>query len=114
MLTIRASNHRQRQRERILADKGGVQTVRVDYSPWAADNGSVSSVIASVEHGNAAIGGESLAANIKTMTITTAESGASLIKLVAYDGSADKDVRWIEVIARDPATEGVEDYGMMR
>tara|TARA_R110000823_G_scaffold120005_1_gene244690 strand:- start:147 stop:494 length:348 start_codon:yes stop_codon:yes gene_type:complete len=102
---------RARERNRRLAFEGGAETVTFDYTSWAEDNGTVTGVTVTVETGNAAISGEALASNVKTMVITTTNSGRSLIKLAATDGT-NTDIQWLEVYAKDINIAYDTDYGM--
>lgn len=104
------TNNRRQQLRQMLSFKGQTETVTVDYSPWSDDNGTVSAVTASVESGQASIGNESLTSNVKTMTITTAETGASMIKLSATAGN-NVDVSYLYVFSKDPQAK-TEDYGL--
>lgn len=112
MKTYAITNRRTSQQQHRLAYAGGAELVRVDYSSWAEDNGTVTDVTASVEYGDAAISGESLTANVKSMTITTASAGKSLIKLTATSGT-DIDVQWLHIHAKDPAAAVSDDYGLV-
>ena len=94
-----------------LAYAGGAEQVQVDYSAWAEVNGTVTGVTITVEYGEAAISAESLTSNVKSFLVTTANSGKSLLKLVATDGT-DKDVMWLYVWAKDPTLAFSDDYGM--
>ena len=94
----------------MLAFKSGAETITVDYSPWSDDNGSVTAVAATVKAGQAAISNESLSANVKQMTIMTAESGASMIKLSATAGN-NTHISYIYILAKDPDSHS-EDYGI--
>ena len=106
---IRANNRRTQLRQ-MLTFKGGTETVTIDYSPWSDSNGNVTAVTASLESGQASIGNEPLASNVKTMTITTAEQGPSMIKLSATAGN-NVDVMYLYVFAKDPQNY-TEDYGI--
>lgn len=107
---IRAN--RQVQLRKMLAFKGGVETVTFDYSPWADDFGAVTSVTAAVKSGQAAIGNESLTSNVKTLTITTSESGASMIKLTSGGAGNNVNIAYLYVYAKDP-TAVTDDYGLV-
>jgi len=104
------TNNRRQQIWQALSFKGQTETYSFDYSPWADDNGTVSAVTASLESGQATIANESLTANIKTLTISTAETGASMIKLSATAGN-NVDVMYLYVFAKDPIAL-TEDYGI--
>ena len=98
----------------LLAMKGDDQAVQLDFSPWAEDNSNVSSATWEVEYGDAAVDGESLSSNVASARITTSDSGRSLIKVTATDGTHSK-VTYLLVHAKDPSiTTYASDYGMVR
>lgn len=105
------TNARRNQKAERLAFAGGAEQIQVDYSVWAEVNGNVTGVTVTVEYGDAAVSAESLTSNVKSFLVTTANSGKSLLKLVATDGT-DKDVMWLEIWAKDPALAFSDDYGM--
>ena len=111
MKTYYITNERTRERNRRLAFVGGAEQVRIDYSSWVEDNGALSTVVAAVSYGDAAISAESLTASVKSMTITASTSGKSLIKLTATAG-ANIDVSWLEIAGKDLSLEFNDDYGM--
>lgn len=90
--------------------KGGAETIKFDYSPWAEDNSDVTGVTVTVEAGDAAVSGESLASNVNSMLVTTDNEGWSLLKLVATDGT-NKDVQYLEIVSKDPERQ-ISDYGL--
>jgi len=64
-----------------------------------------------VESGDAAVGNEALASSIKTFTVTTANSGWSMLKVLATAGN-NKQAIYIQVYAQDPDTVA-DDYGFI-
>ena len=90
--------------------KGESQSIEYDFSPWEADNGSVTSVVWEVKSGDASIGSESLASSVASCVVTTSNSGRSMIKLTATAGS-NVFVTHLKVVAKDPDVV-VEDYGL--
>lgn len=90
--------------------KGGAETIKFDYSPWAEDNSDVTGVTVTVEAGDAAVSSESLASNVNSMLVTTDNEGWSLLKLVATDGT-NKDVQYLEIVSKDPERQ-ISDYGL--
>lgn len=102
--------NRRRQIERLLAFEAGAESVKFDFSPWADDNGTVTAVTWSIRSGQAAVSGETLAANVASALITTSEQGPSLIRVVATAGG-NKYVAHIEVRAKDPEFPS-QDYGL--
>ena len=99
------------QLHKMLTFKGETQTVTFDYTPWADDFGAVTSVTVTVESGQASVGNESIASSIKTMTITTTEIGASMIKLVSGGAGNNVRVDYLYVYTKNPSAI-VDDYGM--
>lgn len=91
--------------------KGETKTITIDFSPWAEDEGTVTAAVAAVKTGDAAIGNESLASNVKTMTVTTANEGTSMITVTATAGNNVK-LLYIKVVARDPDVV-TNDYGFI-
>jgi hypothetical protein len=110
METYYVTNERNRDYITKEAYKGGAEQIQYDYSSWAEDNGTLTSVTVTVESGDATISSESLASNVKTFLLTTSQIGHSTIKLVATDGT-DKDVQYLNIITRDPMNYA-HDYGM--
>lgn len=92
-----------------LAMKDGIETVQFDFSPWAEDNGTVSSVTWTTESGSAGISGEALSANVASAQITTSSQGGSMIRLKAV-GITDTKVINLRVYAKDPR-QAADDYG---
>lgn len=99
------------QLHKMLTFKGETHTVTFDYSPWADDFGAVTSVTVTVESGQGSIGNESIASSVKTLTVTTAETGASMLKLVSGGAGNNVRVDYLYVFTKDP-TAIREDYGM--
>jgi len=105
-------NEQRIQERQILHFKGDIKTHSVDFSSWADDNSDVTGVTWTVESGQAAISNETLANNVSTITVTTTESGYSMLKAVATDGTNSEAV-YIRMRAKDPqAISAVDDYGL--
>jgi len=104
------TNNRRQQMWKALSFKGQTETYTFDYNPWSDDNGTITDVTASLESGQASIANESLTANVKTLTISTPETGASMIKLSATAGN-NVDVMYLYVFSKDPIAL-TEDYGI--
>jgi len=94
---------------RLSTYKGEVEPVTVDFSPWAEDNGTVSTVTWSVKAGSATISGQALASNSASAVITTASEGGSLIE-VKGSGATHTKILNLRVYARDPV-QNTNDYG---
>lgn len=112
MLTYVVTANRNRQIERMLAFKGGAQTVKLNYDPWEDDNGAVTTVEWTTKKGDAAISNTSLAASVAEAVITTSTEGASLIEVKATAGN-NIHISHIDVIAKDP-NRPFDDYGLFR
>lgn len=110
MLSYVVKSNRNQQIRGMLAFKGEAQTVQYDFSPWEADNGTVTSVNWELKDGQAAISNKSLASSIASALITTSESGISLIKLTATAGN-NIFVTHLRVVTKDPHTR-IHDYGI--
>jgi len=100
---------RVRRLHRRVMFRGGAETIKFDYSAWAEDSATITSVIVTVEVGDAGISGETLTSDVKSMLVTTDNAGWSMIKLVATDGT-NKNVQFLEVVSKDPERV-VSDYG---
>lgn len=111
MLSYVVSANRNLQVRNALAFKGEAQTIQFDFSPWEDDNGSVSSVTWEVKSGNASISNESLSSSIASMTLTTSDTGSSMIKLTATAGN-NTFVTHLRVLSKDPDVI-TEDYGLI-
>ena len=88
----------------ILSMVGEDQAITVDFSPWAEDNATVTSVTWTTETGDAVVDGSSLSSNVESVRITTANEGTSLLKAVATDGTHTKPV-FFKVTCKDPETQ---------
>lgn len=107
-------NETRQQLRRILHFKGDIKTHTVDFSSWSDDNSDVTTVTWTVERGQASITTESLANNVSTIVVSTTESGYSMLKAVATDGTVSEAV-YIELRAKDPQTIlSIDDYGLVR
>ena len=107
--TIKAN--RQKQIFKMLSFKGETQTVTFDYSPWADDFGAVTSVVATVKSGQVTIANESVTSSVKTFTVATSETGASMLKLVSGGGGNNVRVDHLYIYTKDP-TAILDDYGI--
>ena len=105
------SNIRQ-QMGREVFHKGDIKTLSIDYNPWADDNAAVSGVTWTIESGQATVVSNSLTANVASAVISTAESGNTMLKAVATDGTNSKAF-YIRILAKDPTyAYGFNDYGL--
>jgi len=93
----------------IIHYKGDIKKHSVDFSMWVDDNATVTSVTWTIESGQASITSESLSSNKSTIVVSTTESGFSMLKAVATDGTHGEAV-YIELRARDPQTFFRDDY----
>lgn len=90
--------------------KNQADTITVDFSPWADDNGTVSACTATVKSGQVAIGNEALASNVKTMVLTTDEVGGSIVKLDATAGN-NSGIVYFYIYCKEPYST-TDDYGL--
>ena len=109
-MNIVITSTRQRQHERISTLKESAETITIDYSPWAEDNGDVSAAVASIEGGQASVSNENLTSNAKTLVLTTPESGISNIKIKATAGN---NIHVLNILVKTKEIYAVnEDYGI--
>lgn len=111
MRKIYVSNNRSQQTRGFVMMEGDAEKYEIDFRAWEDDNETVTSVTVTVEAGQAAISSESFASGVKTMTVTTSNSGKALIKLVATGGSYSNTI-FIRLLVKDPEIAYTEDYGL--
>lgn len=107
MKTFYITNRNLREVKQHKQKKGQSELIRFDWSAWAEDNGTLTTATWVLESGSASIAGESLTSNVGQAQITTAETGTSLIKVTATDGT-DIDVQYLEVRAFEPQTDNLD------
>jgi hypothetical protein len=110
-ISIKATNNSERFYDVVSIDDK--KTYQIDFSPWAEDNHSVSSINWSVESGEASISGQSLTSNVASALITFASSERNLIKIKATT-SSEVYVVWLEIKVKDPTFDFTDDYEMRR
>jgi hypothetical protein len=110
MYSFVATANRNRDIEKILTFEGQTETVQWDLSPWEADNSAVSSVSYEVKNGSASVSNESLSSSVASFTVTTSQSGKSLIKITLTTSGNEVGILHLEVYSRDPQVI-TEDYG---
>lgn len=99
------------QMRHIRAIEGQAQAITVDFAPWAEDNGALTAANWSVIAGNAAISGAALASSVSTMTLTTTDTGGSIIEVKGSNANYVEPIRF-RVMARDPQSHVTNwDYG---
>lgn len=91
--------------------KGDAVTYSIDFTPWQEANSNISSVTWTVESGNAAVSGQSLTSGVASALITFADSGRSLISILATTATQKKKT-WLEVRAIDREVYAA-DYGLV-
>jgi len=112
MISYVVKSNRSQQLRRLLAFKSEAQTIQYDFSPWETDNGTVTSVTWTKLRGQASITNESLSSSISSATITTPESGSSMIKITAIAGN-NIFVTHLRVLTKDPdRLYHYDDYGI--
>lgn len=92
------------------AVKGGAIDYTFDFSPWAEEHETVSTVTWTVKNGQAAVSGQTLASNVAQALVTTSEAGGSLIEIKAA-GSTETFITHLDILAKDP-NRNVSDYGL--
>lgn len=112
MKTYYITSERIREHHSHTMYKGQSELIKFDYSEYAEVNGAITTVTWSVEYGDAALSGKSLASNVAQAQCTTANPGKSLIKVTATDGT-DIDIQWLEVYVKDLTVNYTDDYGLM-
>lgn len=87
---------------------GDVTEYEFDFSPWAEEYGTITTVTWTTESGQASVSGETLSSNIATANVSTQEEGKSLIQIKATTGTLTK-AAYLDIYAYDP-DKGVTDY----
>lgn len=108
-IKIKATNNNLVFKDVVSVDDA--KTYQIDFSAWADDNHNISSVVWSTESGDAAISGEALSSNVASALITFGSVGKNLIKVKGTTASSEVYVVWIEILAKDPTLDFVDDYG---
>lgn len=93
----------------IIRMAGDIKGLSVDFSSWADDNGDLVSVIWEVTQGGLVIGSESLANNLVSCITTTANSGRSMIKLIASNANYSEAL-YIRAMTKEPREGWLSDY----
>ena len=110
MIDYTIGHEPRQQTGRELFFKGDVKTLTINYGPWADDNANVTTVTWSVEKGQASIVSNSLTDNEARVTISTHESGNSIIRATATDGT-NTNIFFIRIKTKDPSIDlGCSDY----
>ena len=91
--------------------KDGAKTYSFDFSPWAEDNNTVTTVTWTVKSGQAAVSGQALASNVATALVTFSQAGKSLIQIKGASAT-ETQIAYLDVIAKDPSAKYVDDYGL--
>lgn len=89
--------------------KDGAQTYTIDFSPWAEENGSVTTATWTLKAGDAAISGESLTSSVATALVTFSNSGRNLIQIKGANGT-ETFIAHIDILVKDPQLNA-DDYG---
>lgn len=94
-------NHNMERFDDVVSE-GSVIDYDLDFSVWAEDNSSVSSVAWSVADGSAAVANASLSSNVASAQVTFANSGWNLLKIAATGSGGQVCVAYIAVRADEP------------
>lgn len=95
----------------IFADtkfKNAAQTYSIDFSPWAEEYGTITTVTWTSKAGQAGISGQTLSNNVASALLTFSQEGSNLIEIKATNGT-EAYVAYLDVLAKDPSTS-VNDY----
>lgn len=95
---------------RDVTFKDSALTYTFDFSPWAEENGTITTVTWTVKSGQATVSGTGLTNNVATGVITFSQAGGSLIQIKATNGT-ETYVAHLDVLAKDPQ-RGTDDYGV--
>lgn len=106
---ITANNNQGIHKDRAYKDS--VVTYQFDFSPWAEDNNSVSTVTWTSKSGQASISGEALASNVATAQVTFSEAGGNLIQVKADTGTEIYTAH-LDILVKDPSRLATNDYGL--
>lgn len=112
MPTFHIAEGTRQQVRRLLLFKGDVKSLSVDLSPWADDNGTVTTATWTVESGQAILSNKTLTSNVAACLVTTTEADSGMIKLVATDGTHSEAI-YIRYVTKDPQAVATDDYGFM-
>lgn len=91
--------------------KDAVVKYSFDFSAWADDNATITSVTWTVKSGAAAVSSESLTSNVATALVTFGNQGGNLIQIKAVTASNGTYVAYLDVLSKNP-TMGTNDYGL--
>jgi hypothetical protein len=97
---------------RMTTIKGAVEPIAFDFSPWAEDQGNVTSATWSVIVGKATLSSKALSSNVASAVLSTPEPGETVIQILGIGATHTKPVR-IRVYTRDESTP-ISDYGWHR
>jgi hypothetical protein len=90
--------------------KDGAITYSFDFSPWAEENGTITTVTWTLKAGDAAISGQALSSNVATALVTFSNAGGNLMQVKATNGT-ETYVAYLDALAKDPAASVNNDYG---
>lgn len=110
MKTYYVKANRNQQVRSLLAFKGESEDIRFDFSPWEDDNGTVTSVVWTVQSGQASVSNEALASSVASADVSNSEAGSSFIKIVATAGNNIIRLN-LRVVSKDPE-QRINDYGI--
>jgi len=79
----------------------GKRSYSLDFSPWAEDNNTLTSVTWTVKTGQASVTSEALSSNVVTANIEATQEGRSIIEILADTGT-EKYSAYLNLYVRDP------------
>ena len=106
-IVIKALDNSSRTRDSI--NIGSARSYNIDFSPWAENNNTVTSVTWTVKNGSASISGESLTSNVANALITFSQAEKNLIEIKGITTS-ETFVTYLEVLVKDPSLDFINDY----
>jgi hypothetical protein len=88
---------------------GSARNYKIDLSPWAEENGNITSATWTVKRGSASVSNKTLSSNVVNALITFNSAETNLIKIELDTGAAKKIV-WLTVRVYNPEDNYVRDY----
>lgn len=91
--------------------KGDVVTYHFDFSPWQDDNSTITSIVWTLESGNASISNQVLTSGVAAALVSFPQEGRNTISVLAVTANEQKKI-FINIIARDQQLEfPIDGYG---
>lgn len=81
--------------------KDGVDLYEIDFSPWAEENGDITSVTWTVKSGTVGIDNEALADSVAQAQLTFSDWGGQLVQVKATNADNEVCVIYLEIAVKD-------------